>query len=229
MDGHPEVIGDLAEADTDVARVAEPELATMRQAGGDRLGDEPPGVAEAGRDVGGSSSPGRGSNTSRRGKRRASRSESGKAASACDSWPPVGAWTRCNRRQCGEVVIPSGSSGSPSGSTPRSERIARYSSTTITARRAGHSSSDSGPPPRRGSEALISASESANSSARSPITIRVRISRPSGVMRGSPPRRCRRNSSSNSCPVATWPLCRSTEFDALGAGRYAELGAFSPR
>lgn len=70
-----------------------------------------------------------------------------------------------------------------------------------------------------GSETLISASESANSSAKSPITIRVRISRPSGVIRGSPPRRWRRSSSSRSCPVVTPPLCRSPTLGALLARR----------
>ncbi len=73
-----------------------------------------------------------------------------------------------------------------------------------------------------GSEALISASESANSSAKSPITIRVRISRPSGVIRGSPPRRWRRSSSSRSCPVVTPPLCRSPTLGALLARRDGE-------
>lgn len=84
--------------------------------------------------------------------------------------------------------------------------MARYSSTTITD--AAGNQSSSGPPPSSGSDALISANESANSSARSPITRRVRISRPSGVIRGSPARRWRRSSSSRSWPVVdTPPLC----------------------
>lgn len=52
-DRDAEVIGDLAHPDSDVARVAEPQLASVRQASGDRLGDQQPGVPVARCDLGG--------------------------------------------------------------------------------------------------------------------------------------------------------------------------------
>jgi hypothetical protein len=85
-------------------------------------------------------------------------------------------------------------------------RIARYSSTTITATVGNQSSESSGPPPSNGSASEMAARESANSSARSPIVMRRRMALPSSLSRGSPARRWRRNSASSSSPLVTSPL-----------------------
>lgn len=53
VDGDAEVLGDLAEADPDVAGVPKPQLTTVGESRGDRLRDQPAGVAVPGSDLGG--------------------------------------------------------------------------------------------------------------------------------------------------------------------------------
>ena len=69
-------------------------------------------------------------------------------------------------------------------------------------------SSGPAPPESIASTSPRAARDSAKSSAKSPVVIRSRIARPSGVMRGSPARRCRRKSSRSCWPLVTAPLWR---------------------
>lgn len=53
VDGDAEVVGDVPEADTDIALPPEPQLATVREPRGERFRDEEPGPSVLGADRGG--------------------------------------------------------------------------------------------------------------------------------------------------------------------------------